>query len=74
MTEKEQEVMDHLTAAWNAFMELEQQHPQHQTDFMNGIHQCQYILSHRVVQRDHPAVFQIIRTGQAQQFIKPKED
>ena len=57
MTEEEKEIMDHLVAAWNGFVKMDKTHPYHNTDFMNGIHACQGVLVHRIVQRDHPDDF-----------------
>lgn len=49
--------MDALVAAWTAFLKLEETHPSHNRDFSDGIHKCQDILIHRIVQRDYPETF-----------------
>jgi len=56
-SKEEEEIMDHLVAAWNLFVKLDSTHPCHNTDFMNGIHKCQGTLMHRIVQRDYPDDF-----------------
>jgi hypothetical protein len=56
-TKEEQEVMDNLTKAWNAFCKLYSTHPSHNADFCDGIHKCQDVIIHRVVQRDYPSTF-----------------
>ena len=53
----EKEIMDSLVHAWNLFVKLEKTHPSHNKDFADGIHKCQDILMHRIVQRDYPDVF-----------------
>jgi len=53
----EQEIMDHLAAAWNLFTSLESTHPSHTKDFSDGVHRCQDIIIHRIVQRDYPNYF-----------------
>jgi hypothetical protein len=53
----EQEVMDALVLAVNKYKELISTHPSHDCDFTNGIHQCQNVLIHKIVQRDYPDRF-----------------
>lgn len=59
MTEEEREVMNALILAWNKFLELEKTHPSHNKDFGDGIHKCQDVLIHKIVQRDYPEDFPI---------------
>lgn len=56
-TPTEQRVMDLLAEAWNEFVTLEQTHPSHIGEFQMGIHQCQAVMTHRIVQRDYPHVY-----------------
>lgn len=57
MADAEREVMASLVDAWNAFVALNQTHPDHVEDFRRGIHSCQAVLMHRIVQRDYPDWF-----------------
>ena len=59
LTEQEGKVMDALVEAWNEFVKLPIQHPSDNTDFCNGIHQCQHILCMRILQRDYPEGYPI---------------
>lgn len=51
--EDEKEIMDLLVEAYNKFVKLEQTHPTHNREFTDGIHKCQDILGHRILQRDY---------------------
>jgi hypothetical protein len=54
---RERVVLDHLAAAWNAFVELNGNDPGHPDDpieFKDGIHRCQMIIAHRVAVRVDP--------------------
>lgn len=62
-TEEEKQVMDLLTSAVNAFKKLESTHPSHDSDFCNGIHRCQDVIIHRIVQRDYPDTFPTHKKG-----------
>ena len=57
MTEEERIAMDHLVAAWNAFVSLQSTHPDHIEEFRRGIHACQSVIARRIVQRDYPDDF-----------------
>ncbi len=46
-------ISEHLVEAWNGFCKLDKQHPNENTDFMNGIHQLQNILGMRIVRREY---------------------
>jgi hypothetical protein len=56
-TDIEDEVLDLLSRAWNVFNKLEPTHPMHKDEFCKGIHDCQAVLTHRIVQRDDPDKF-----------------
>jgi len=56
-TEDERRIMSNLAEAFNCFLQMEQTHPSHMSEFMEGIHRCQNVIIHRVVQRDHPDFF-----------------
>lgn len=49
--------MNHLIRAFNKFRKLQTTHPSHELDFTNGIHMCQNVIIHKIVQRDYPNVF-----------------
>jgi hypothetical protein len=53
----EQEIMDALVLAVRCYSKLSLTHPSHNADFTNGIHQCQNVLIHKIVQRDYPDRF-----------------
>lgn len=59
LTEKEGIVMDSLVDAWNAFVELEKQHPSEKDEFADGIHKCQLILGMRALRRYCPKGYPI---------------
>lgn len=50
-TDKEQEVMDRLIDAWNAFCELPVVHPDQQTEFRHALHDLQRQIMVRPVRR-----------------------
>ena len=50
-TPAEQEVLDHLVKAWNAWIKLEHKHPQAQGEFCQAIHTCQYLIGMRQIAR-----------------------
>jgi hypothetical protein len=54
LTKDEKKVMDHLTDAWNMFMQLPIQHGSDVPEFQQSIHQLQYLLGMRLVRRAHP--------------------
>jgi len=49
--------MKHLVKAVNYFNKLTTTHPSHEEDFVDGIHKCQNVILHRIVQRDYPKEF-----------------
>lgn len=55
----EQEVLDNLVAAWNAFVKLPSTHPMELGDFCDGIHKCQYVLMAREARRSRPDIYPI---------------
>jgi hypothetical protein len=56
-TNSEKIIMNHLIRAFNKFRKLQTTHPSHELDFTNGIHMCQNVIIHKIVQRDYPNVF-----------------
>ena len=56
-TDAEQLVSDLLVKAVGAFRKLPQTHPCMDRDFTDGIHKCQDVLIHKIVQRDYPDEF-----------------
>jgi len=56
-TEDERRIMSNLAEAFSFFLKLEQTHPSHMSEFVDGIHRCQNVIIHRVVRRDHPDFF-----------------
>jgi len=55
LTELEERISRDLIDAWNVFCSLENNATTDEyIDFKNGIHQCQYVLMHRIVSREHP--------------------
>ena len=53
----EHDDMDALVLAEKKYNKLKHTHPSHGRDFTDGIHQCQNVLIHKIVQRDHPNKF-----------------
>jgi len=56
-TSKEEKVANALTEAYNNFIKLKTTHPSHEKEFIDGIHQCQNVMIHRIVQKDYPKIF-----------------
>jgi len=54
LTDKEQEVMDHLVGAVTRYAQLEVQHPMEMDDFMDSIHRLQDLMAIRVTRRAFP--------------------
>jgi hypothetical protein len=57
----EEKLMQHLVAAINLFSKLDITHPSSEKDFVDGIHKCQNVIFHRIVQRDYPGEFPTYR-------------
>ena len=53
----ERHIMTKLAEAFDLFMKMEQSHQSHMSEFVQGIHACQNVIIHRVVQRDYPDFF-----------------
>lgn len=51
LTRSEHQVLTALTHVWNMYLELPEQHPTHQHEFMTAIHQAQRLVMCRPVQR-----------------------
>lgn len=56
-TDVEKDIMDHLIKAYAGLCTLVVTHPSHVKDFADGIHKCQDVIIHRIVQRDYPITF-----------------
>lgn len=52
LTPEERRVLDILADAWNAFITLPLEHESERVDFMNAIHDAQYIVMARPAQRE----------------------
>lgn len=59
--EIEEKITDLLREINNLFVTLEKTHPSHKKDFSDGLHKCQDIINHRIVQRDYPDYFSTIK-------------
>jgi len=55
--DEEEKIMRLLVDAYNLSQKLKQTHPGQQQAFADGIHKCQDIIIHRIVQRDYPTHF-----------------
>lgn len=51
VTDEEEKVIFLLGSAWNAFLLLEANHPDEQTEFRHGIHNLQHIILSRAGSR-----------------------
>lgn len=56
-TKEEEEIMNLITQTWNKFIKLERGHPMEVTEFIDGIHKLQSIMSHRCLKRIFPEYF-----------------
>lgn len=54
LTTKEEAVLISLVAAWESYLQLENNGGDDMTDFRRAIHDCQRILMSRIVARDYP--------------------
>ena len=62
-TEEEQKIMDLLVEAHRIFINLPKSHPNEMMDWVNGIHQTQYVLMARITRRDYPKLFyKVVKT------------
>lgn len=61
MTEEERAIMNLLIEAYKRFLKLDATHQSHIKDFADGIHRCQDQIIHRIVQRDYPDDFPMIK-------------
>ena len=57
MKTQEKKVLDLLVDAWNEFIKLNEEHPDEQEDFKDGIHKCQYIIAMRIAREHEPKIF-----------------
>lgn len=60
-TKEENNIMNNLIEAYNGFIKLDDTHPTANTEFCNAIHICQLLLEHRILQREYPKKFPIIK-------------
>lgn len=51
LTDREKECLRHLTQAWEAFMALDEKHPQDNSEFCTAIHDAQKMIALRVARR-----------------------
>jgi hypothetical protein len=58
-TPEEKKIGELLIEAWSLMLKLKSTHPDHCRDFADGIHKCQDVLIHRVIQRDYPETYPI---------------
>lgn len=63
LTKAEDEVMDALCKAANAFASLPFQHPSDRSEFVSAIHQCQALLACRIARRAYPLGWTTHREG-----------
>lgn len=54
LDESEQEIMNHLTSAFNGFSKLKPTHPDEKNDFRYAIHLAQNLLAMRALRRTLP--------------------
>lgn len=52
LTDQEHKVIDLLAEAWNAFLELDELHPDEKHDFRKSIHEAQRNIMARPVRRE----------------------
>lgn len=58
-TPEEEKISDLLVEIVNTFHGMDQTHPCHYNDFVNGIHKCQDVIIHRLAQRQWPESYPI---------------
>ena len=61
LTQEEQAVLDHLVAAWNAFLALEELHHCDRQEFMAVLHAAQRVVMARPVLRELVARKEVTR-------------
>ena len=54
---EEERISYYLTEAFNHFNKLKPTCSVHKKEFSDGIHKCQHVLIHRIVQREYPKHF-----------------
>lgn len=59
-SKEESEVMDKIVEAHNLYMKLKATHPSDHNEWITAIHTLQYLLSMRILQREHPEIFATI--------------
>jgi hypothetical protein len=53
-TQSEQVVMDKLMECYQAFIDMDREHPDEMRDFVDGVHRIQGVLGMRVLRRMYP--------------------
>ncbi len=57
LTDEEKVVLHHLSSSYNEFVKLPVMHPNHQTEFMQHIHELQRLVGIRVARRADPDIW-----------------
>jgi hypothetical protein len=63
LTDTEGEVMDALCEAYNAYLELDEQHPADHHEFEAAIHRLQDLLAVRIARRSYPEGWAVFKDG-----------
>ena len=61
VNEKQLQIINLLSEAFNKYIELDVQHPNDQMEFCNAIHRCQHLIMIRDVRRNDPKNFPIYK-------------
>jgi hypothetical protein len=64
----EEQVMRYLVMAWKTFLKLDATYPDHAEEFAKGIHSCQDVIIHRIVQRTFPKEFPTYKDKNARRY------
>ncbi len=56
----EKEIMECLRRAFELIVKMDSTHPNHLEEFVQGIHKCQSVIIHRIIQRKYPEEFPTI--------------
>lgn len=59
-TQEESEVMNKIAEAHSLYVKLKVMHPSDHNEWTTAIHTLQYLLSMRILQREHPETFATI--------------
>jgi hypothetical protein len=58
---EENEIVELLGKAYKLFVHLEPQHPDETNDFMDGLHRLQYVMGMRILRRELPEMYPIVK-------------